>query len=194
MNAWLVKERALFGTVPSMTRSRSARDVGSSLAVCLVGACFVAACTTSSVPPTTPTQREIACPVALPRIDGVEWICVELRDGNGRPVALADRPPTLLIGADGRASGFAGVNRYFAEAKVGNTITAVTPYRFGPVGATRMAGSPENMAIEHAYTTMLETVRFAVVTGESRGPMLTLRDERGDCARFVPAPSTGESK
>jgi heat shock protein HslJ len=188
MNAWMVKKRPLFGTVPRMTRSRFARDVGSSLAVCLVGACFVAACTTSSVPPTTPTQREIACPAALPRIDGVEWICVELRDRDGRPVALTDRPPTLLIGADGRASGFAGVNRYFAEAKFGNSTTAVTPLRLGPVGATRMAGRPERMALEQAYTAMLESVRFAVVTGESRGPMLTLRDERGDCARFEPAP------
>lgn len=194
MNAWMVKKRALFGTVPSMIRSRFVRAIGSSLAVCLVGACFVAACTTSSLPPTAPSQVEIACPVALPRIEGVEWICVELRDGDGRSVALIDRPPTLLIGADGRASGFAGVNRYFAEAKVGNTITAVTPYRFGPVGATRMAGPPENMAIEHTYTTMLETVRFAVVTGESRGPMLTLRDERGDCARFELAPVIDQAK
>ena len=194
MNAWMVKERALFGTVPSMTRSRSARDVGSVLAVCLVGACFVAACTTSSVPPTTPTQREIACPVALPRIDGVEWVCVELRDRDGRPVVLTDRPPTLLIGADGRTSGFAGVNRYFAEAKFGNSTTAVTPLRLGPVGATRMAGPPERMALEQAYTTMLESACSAVVTAGPDGPLLVLRDERGDCARFVPAPSTGESK
>ena len=194
MNAWMVKKRALFGTVPNMIRSRSARDVGSLLAVCLVGACFVAACTTSSVPSTTLTQREIACAAALPRIDGVEWICVELRDRDGRPVALTDRPPTLLIGADGRASGFAGVNRYFAEAKFGNSTTAVVPLRLGPVGATRMAGPPERMALEQVYTAMLESVRFAAVTGESRGATLTLRDERGDCARFLPAPSAGESQ
>jgi heat shock protein HslJ len=179
MNAWMVKERPLFGTVPSMTRSRFARAVGSSLAFGLV-----AACTTSSAP----SQVEIACPVALPRIDGVEWTCVELRDRDGRPVTLTDRPPTLLIGADGRASGFAGVNRYFAEAKFGNSTTAVTPLRLGPVGATRMAGPPERMALEQAYTAMLESIRFAAVTGESRGPTLTLRDERGDCARFEPAP------
>lgn len=177
-----------------MTRSCLARAVGSSLAVSLVAANFVAGCTTSSVPPTTPSQVEIACPVALPRIDGVEWTCVELRDRDGRPVTLTDRPPTLLIGADGRASGFAVVNRYFAEAKPGNSTTAVTPYRFGPVGATRMAGPPERMALEQAYIAMLESVRFAVVTGESRGPMLTLRDERGDCARFVLAPATDKSK
>lgn len=130
----------------------------------------------------------------LPRIDGVEWTCVELRDRDGRPSALTDRPPTLLIGADGRASGFVGVNRYFAEASIGNTVNAVTPLRFGPVGATRMAGPPDRMALEQAYTTMLESVRSAVVMGESRGPMLALRDERGDCARFVLAPATGESK
>ena len=184
-----MKERPLFGTVPSMTRSRFARAIGSSLALCLI-----AACTTSSVPPTTPTQREIACPVALPRIDGVEWICVELRDRDGRPVALTDRPPTLLIGADGRTSGFAGVNRYFAEAKFGNSTTAVTPLRLGSVGATRMAGPPERMALEQAYTTMLESVCSAVVTAGPNGPLLVLRDERGDCARFEPAHAKDEAR
>ena len=153
----------------------------------LIALFLLTACATSSAP-------HKGGVTALPRIDGVEWTCVELRDRDGRPVALTDRPPTLLIGADGRASGFAGVNRYFAEASIGNTITAVTPYRFGPVGATRMAGPPERMALEQAYTAMLGSVRFAVVTGESRGPMLTLRDERGDCARFVLAPATGNSK
>lgn len=180
----MVKERPLVGTVPCMTRSCLARAVGSSVLVCLL-----ASCATSSAPP----KGEIASAVALPRIDGVEWTCVELRDREGRPVALTDRPPTLLIGADGRASGFAGVNRYFAEAKLGNSNTTVMPLRCGPVGATRMAGPPERMALEQAYTAMLESARFAVVTGGSLGPMLTLRDERGDCARFVLAPATSES-
>jgi heat shock protein HslJ len=61
------------------------------------------------------------------------------------------------------------------------------PLRFGPVGATRMAGPPERMALEEAFTSMLGTVRSASVAAGPRGAMLTLRNERGDCARFEPA-------
>lgn len=127
-------------------------------------------------------------PAALPSIDRTEWTCVELIGADGKQVSVTDRPPSLLISAEGRASGFAGVNRYFAEASVGNAISqANMPLRFGPVGATRMAGPPERMALEEAFTSMLGTVRSASVAAGPRGAMLTLRNERGDCARFEPA-------
>lgn len=125
--------------------------------------------------------------VALPRIDAVEWRCTELIGPGGAKVDVTDRPPSLRIGADGRASGFAGVNRYFAEAKPGNAIAQPEPLRFGPVGATRMAGPPERMELERAFTAMLEGVRSFSVGAGPRGPVLTLNDERGPCARFEPA-------
>jgi hypothetical protein len=50
-----------------------------------------------------------------------------------------------------------------------------------------MAGPPERMALEEAFTSMLGTVRSASVAAGPRGAMLTLRNERGDCARFEPA-------
>ena len=106
---------------------------------------------------------------------------------DGTPVSVTDQPPSLLISAEGRASGFAGVNRYFAEATVGNAINhANVPLRFGPVGATRMAGPPERMALEQAFTSMLGGVRSAAIASGPRGAVLTLRNERGDCARFEP--------
>lgn len=152
------------------------------LALTAAAACSVMACTTPA--PTAPGGGTTVA-AALPRLDGTTWTCVELVGADGRPREVTDRPPTLLIGADGRASGFAGVNRYFADATLGNTITAVTPLRFGPVGATRMAGPPERMALEDAFVAMLGSVRSATVVAEARGPLMTLSDERGACARFV---------
>lgn len=176
--------------VPFMRR-HLVRLSGSALLACVLSAC---ASSTVAPVPAEPEGPSSGSERALPRIDGIEWVCVELLDGDGRPVAPTDRPPTLLIGADGRASGFAGVNRFFAEASIGNTITAVTPLRIGPVGATRMAGPPERMALEQAYTAMLESARSAVVTAGTRGPTLTLRDERGDRAKFEPASAASESR
>ncbi|MBU3683204.1 MAG: META domain-containing protein, partial [Phycisphaerales bacterium] len=88
----------------------------------------------------------------LPRIDSTEWRCVRLVDAGGRQVDVTDRPPTLRIEPEGRASGFAGVNRYFADVTFGSVTSPPEPLRFGPVGATRMAGPPERMALEGAFT------------------------------------------
>ena len=127
----------------------------------------------------------------LPSFTGTHWNCVELIGPDGTAVPVTDQPPTILIAADGKVSGFAGVNRYFTQATVGNSITAVTPVRFGPVGATRMAGPPERMQLEGAFTSMLERVRSAQVVARGRtvpaGPTLVLSEGERVLARFAPA-------
>jgi len=128
-----------------------------------------------------------AAATALPRIDRFEWRCTELTGPGGTKVDVTDRPPSLRIGADGRATGFAGVNRYFAEAKFTSVAVPPEPLRFGPVGATRMAGPPERMELERAFTAMLEGVRSFSMNLGPRGPVLTLSGEAGPCARFEPA-------
>jgi hypothetical protein len=47
-----------------------------------------------------------------------------------------------------------------------------------------MAGPPERMALEEAFTSMLGTVRSARVMSAPGGPLLFLTSERGDCAFF----------
>ncbi len=129
---------------------------------------------------------------ALPSLTGTDWNCIELIGPDGTSVSVTDRPPTISIAADGMASGFAGVNRFFTEATFGNTTTAVTPLTFGPVGATRMAGPPERMQLEGTFTSMLERVRSAQVvagTGASARPTLVLSDGERVLARFTPAPA-----
>lgn len=123
---------------------------------------------------------------ALPRIDSVDWRCVWLVDGAGVAVDTTDRPPTLRVTPDGKASGFAGVNRFFASATFGSVYAQPEPLRIGPVGATRMAGPPERMALEHAFTAMLESVRFSEVKSGAKGPLLVLSSEHGEVARFEP--------
>lgn len=130
--------------------------------------------------------------VRLPSLTGTEWNCVELIGPDGTSVPATDRPPTIVIAADGKVSGFAGVNRFFTEATFGNSITAVTPLTFGPVGATRMAGPPERMQLEGTFTSMLERVRAARVVagrgGADAAPNLVLSDGERVLARFTPAP------
>ncbi len=129
--------------------------------------------------------------VRLPSLTGTEWICIELVGPDGTLAPVTDRPPTIVISADGKVSGFAGVNRFFTEATFGNSITAVTPLTFGPVGATRMAGPPERMQLEGAFTSMLERVRAAQVvagSGAAPSPTLALSDGERMLARFTPAP------
>jgi heat shock protein HslJ len=134
----------------------------------------------------TPAESGPPSARALPRIDSVEWRCVWLVDAAGVAVNTSDRPPTLRVAPDGKASGFAGVNRFFASATFGSVIAQPEPLRIGPVGATRMAGPPERMALEHAFTAMLESVRFSEVKSGANGPLLVLSTEHGEVARFKP--------
>ena len=167
------------GTITSMSR------ILPSLAAAAVIVATLASCSSSPAP--RPAAPGSSTPIRLPGIDRTEWTCVELTGADGKPIAVTDQPPSLFISAEGRASGFAGVNRYFAEATVGNAINDKSvPLRFGPVGATRMAGPPERMALEDAFTSMLGGVRSAAIASGPRGAVLTLRNERGDCARFEP--------
>jgi heat shock protein HslJ len=149
----------------------------------------LASCTTA---PSQDAKRPTppAAAAAVPSLTDTDWKCIELFDAHGAPVDTTGNPPTLRIGADGRASGFAGVNRYGCDARIGNsTSSAVMPLSFGPVMATRMAGPPERMALEQAFTAMLATVREAKCSSAANGPAsLVLRSERGISARFERVP------
>lgn len=71
---------------------------------------------------------------------------------GGNPVS-ADRPVTLVIAADMRASGHSGCNNYFAETSIErNSMT------FGPAAATRMACAADLMVLEEAYFAALNAV------------------------------------
>lgn len=146
------------------------------------------------------TSPPFAAALPLPNITGTQWRCTEIADANGSLVPVTGEPPTLLIGADDKVSGFAGVNRYFSTATFASVMAPPIPLTFGPIGATRMAGPPDQMELERAFTSMLARVRFAQVVGGASGgaggrsvagpaaPALILSSDAGVVARFVPSP------
>ncbi len=90
----------------------------------------------------------------------------------------AGATPTLLVAADGKASGFAGVNRWF-----GSCAADGASLKFGMLGMTRMAGPPERMDLEQAYANALAAVtRWSVSNGR-----LQLSDGTSVILEFVPA-------
>jgi heat shock protein HslJ len=141
-----------------------------------------------------------AAALSLPNITGTQWRCTEIADTNGSLVPVPGEPPTLLIAADDKVSGFAGVNRYFSTATFASVMAPPIPLTFGPVGATRMAGPPDQMELERAFTSMLSRVRFAQVVGAaaagtgggttSADATLILSGDAGVLARFAPAESS----
>jgi putative lipoprotein len=88
---------------------------------------------------------------------GHEWRCTRI----GSRTLTEDRTPTLLMTDEGKASGFAGVNRWFGTYSVdGSTL------KFGMMGMTRMAGPPDRMQLEQAYADALAAVtRWSVSSG-----------------------------
>ena len=142
------------------------------------------------------TSPPCAAARPLPSITGTQWRCTEIADADGSLVAVTGEPPTLLIAADDKVSGFAGVNRYFSTATFASVMAPPIPLRIGPVGATRMAGPPDRMELERAFTSMLSRVRFAQVVGAaaagtggdaaSADAVLILSDGTGALARFAP--------
>jgi heat shock protein HslJ len=77
------------------------------------------------------------------------WKLVSL---EGAPVPADGSAPTMSVDADGRISGFAGVNRYFANRSANPGVL------FGAVGMTRMAGPPEAMQLEGRFVAALAKV------------------------------------
>ena len=95
---------------------------------------------------------------------------------GGAPVE-APRPPTLEFGADGRVSGFAGVNRYSTSATIGPGADLA----FSPAAATKMAGPPELMSLEDRFLEALGATRAAAIDRDT----LTLFDsDDASLARF----------
>jgi heat shock protein HslJ len=103
-----------------------------------------------------------------PPIDTV-WRIAEL-DGVEVPRLQGNRAPTLLLDAEGRASGFTGCNRMTA----GYTLEG-DAIEFGTIASTRMACEPVASEVELAYLEALASV----TAWRRRGDDLELRDAAG---------------
>ena len=72
-----------------------------------------------------------------------DWRLVSI---GGEAPADGLEPPTLLVQADGKVAGFAGVNRYMGS------LGGPEDKLFGPMPTTMMAGPPAAMALESRFT------------------------------------------
>ena len=99
-------------------------------------------------------------------LDGTSW-----REASG-----GEHAPTIAF-ADGRASGHAGCNRWFAGVTRGDGAAL----SFGDAGLTRMMCEPARMDVERRFMAVINGAQSAVVEGDT----LILRDAAGaDLARF----------
>jgi heat shock protein HslJ len=104
---------------------------------------------------------------AMNNLSGTSW-----REASG-----GEHAPTIEF-ADGRASGHAGCNRWFASVSHGEGAAM----SFGDAGLTRMMCEPGRMEVERRFMAAIRDTEIAVVDGDT----LILRDIAGaDVARFT---------
>lgn len=101
---------------------------------------------------------------------GSNWKLVSL--GGDLPVENSEI--TLAFGADGQASGAAGVNRYFGPYQLRSPDRPDGALAFGEFGTTRIAGPDELMTQEQRYLGALRAV-----TGYRAGGALLELDADG---------------
>jgi heat shock protein HslJ len=128
--------------------------MGSSLIRAAIAALALAACAA-------------APEAAVNNLNGTSW-----REARG-----GEHAPTIAF-ADGRASGHAGCNRWFAGVTHGEGVAM----NFGDAGLTRMMCEPARMEVERRFMAAIRETQVAVVEGDT----LILRDIAGaDVARFT---------
>lgn len=129
----------------------------------------------------TPSSPEASAPPSLP---GTTWSATTLARDSGALAALVPGSKiTLAFGADGRASGSAGCNRYFASYQAeGSKLTLKSG------GSTRMmCGGDGVMAQEQAYLRALDTVATMRIEADrlelrtaAGAPVAAFRRERAE--------------
>lgn len=133
------------------------------------------ACVATARDPSGTQHDGTVSAASAPTIVGNEWRCTRL----GAAAPPADCMPTFALEAGGKASGFAGVNRWFGTCTANGASLA-----FGPLAATRMAGPPERMELERQYLQVIASVtRWSIADGRLR-----LSDGSTVVAEFEPMP------
>ena len=111
----------------------------------------IASCSRNGPPVTTAALDSTA-------LTDVEWRLTHL-GSQPAPLGAGDRQATIqFTGAERRASGFGGCNRY-----AGSYVLRGDSLRFSPLMMTRMA-CDKGMDLELRYAALLETVRRARIT------------------------------
>ena len=125
----------------------------------------------------TDSASMAATPAAHASLIGPTWTLVEL-EGQPAPSGAGNRPATIVIegGAEPRAAGFAGCNRWSS----GYTHTAPDTIRFSAPVSTKMACAT-GMDLEQRFLAMISAATGYSITDSS----LVLLGDGGARARFV---------
>ncbi len=91
------------------------------------------------------------------RLDGTSWVLQEFGPDGSRTPVLPDTSVTLVF-EDGRISGSANCNTYFADVTQSGSELS-----FGPIGSTRMACAEPIMQQENNFLAAMATVNHYVV-------------------------------
>lgn len=89
------------------------------------------------------------------------------------------KKPTLGFGADGKVTGFTGVNRL--SSMINTDALMRGEFKLGPAVTTKMAGPPEAMNVESKFLDALARAKSAKVSGGE----LSLMDGAQELLRFV---------
>ena len=124
------------------------------------------------------------------QLRSVDWTCTWISADGTTLEPSADGAPTLRIELPANATGYAGVNRFGGPAELpSGEPGARGAIAFPALGATKMAGPPERMALERTYFAALRSARSYRISGTE----LLLEAPSGPVARFraAPAPEAG---
>lgn len=174
----------------TVATSSSITSLPTALAIAFVVAAISAGCASGSkgrgpaTPGATPGPAsggtDMTAQQAIAALAG-DWKLAAL---NGNPIVSATAPGTRIPGfsitPEGGFSGLAGVNRMSSRLDLAKLASG--EFSLGPIATTRMAGPPELMKLEDAFTAALGTARkFSLKDGA-----LLLKDGSGaELARLV---------
>ncbi len=95
-------------------------------------------------------------------------------------LAAGEKAPSLRFDADGKVSGFGGVNRLFGSTDA--AALAAGRLDLGRLASTKMAGPPAAMRLESSF---LQSLSRATSFAFDDAGRLTLSDATGTLMRFV---------
>jgi len=127
------------------------------------------------------SDKVVEGPTAIRSILG-NWTLDSIGDKSFAMLVPQDasaKKPTLDISADGKVSGFAGVNRMMSSLNM--DALSKGDFKLAPTGTTMMAGPEYAMKLERQYLDALGMVRNFKVDGSK----LTLTDGATQIMQFV---------
>jgi heat shock protein HslJ len=111
-----------------------------------------------------------APPVQSVELVGTRWTLASIVSGSTASSVPSNVEATLVLEADGTASGSAGCNTFHGSYQTsGNQLT------FGPLGSTRKACADDVMTVEQTYLAALQNAATYTIAGNS----LTIDDSSG---------------